>query len=113
MYCLDVLYCLYWPAGLDSISVFAVSLYHWIYLDIAVSLDISRTGTGSYRIIMAGCKDGTNGTDVTDGNDGLDGELVGLGWTVISTRRNGSNRTGAPPLAGWLLKTRANWDRWN
>ena len=61
---------------------------------------------------MAGCKDGTDGTDGTDGNDGLDGALVGLGWTVVSTRRNGSNRTGALPLAGWLIQTRDKWDRW-
>ena len=82
-----------------------------VLLDIAVSLDIAGTGTGtgSYRIIMAGCKDGTDGND---GNDGLDGALVGLGWTVVSTRRNGSNRTGAPPLAGWLMKTRDEWDIW-
>ena len=82
---------------------------------IAVSLDIAGTGTGLYRIIMAGCKDGTDGTDRTDGNDGnygLNEELVGLVWTVVSTRRNGSNRTGAPPLAGWLLNTRDEWDRW-
>ena len=44
-----------------------------VTLDIAVSLDIAGTGTGSYRIIMAGCKDWTDGTDGTDGNDGLDG----------------------------------------
>ena len=51
---------------------------------------------------MAGCKDGTDGND---GNDGLDGALVGLGWTVVSTRRNGSDRTGAPclPPDGVLL----------
>ena len=66
---------------------------------------------------MAGCKDGTDGIDGTDGNDGNDGNdgldwaLVGLGWTVVSNRRNGSDRTGAPPLAGWLLKTRDKWDR--
>ena len=66
-------------------------------------------------IIMAGCKDGTDGTDGTDGNDGndgLDGALVGLGWTVVRTLRNGSDRTVAPPLAGWLLQTRDEWDRW-
>ena len=86
-----------------------------VSLDIYVSLDISGTGTGSYRIIMAGCKggtDGTDGTDGNDGNDGLDGALVGLGWTVVSTRRNRSDRTGEPPLAGWLLQTRDKWDRW-
>ena len=60
---------------------------------------------------MAGCKDGTdgtNGTDGNDGNDGLDGALVGLEWTVVSTRRNGSDRTGAPPLTGSLLQQRMN-----
>ena len=60
-------------------------------------------------MIMAGCKYGTDGTDGMDGNDGnngLDGALVGLGWTVVNTRQNRSNRTGAPPLAGWLLQTR-------
>ena len=52
---------------------------------------------------MAGCKDGTDGTygtdgnDGNDGNDGLDGALVVLGWTVVSTRRNGSDITGEPP----------------
>ena len=35
-----------------------------------------------------------------------------MGWTVVSTRRNGSNITGTPPLAGWLLKTRDEWNRW-
>ena len=53
-----------------------------VLLDISVPLDIAGTGTGSYRIIMAGCKDGTDGTDDTDendGNDGLDGALVGTG----------------------------------
>ena len=62
---------------------------------------------------MAGCKDGTDGTDGTDRNYGLDGELVGLGWKVVSTRRNRSDRTGPPPLTGWLLQTRDEWDIWN
>ena len=31
-----------------------------------------------------------------------------MGRTVVSAHRNGSNRTGAPPLAGWLLQTRTN-----
>ena len=84
-------------------------------LCISVSLDINRTGTEPYRIIMAGCKDGTDGTDGTDGNDGndeLDGAFVVQGWTVDSTRRNGSDRTVAPPLAGCLLQTREERDRW-
>ena len=64
---------------------------------------------------MAGYMDGTDGTDRTDrnyGNDRLDGASAGMGWTVVSTRRNRSDRTGVPPLAGWLLKTRDEWDRW-
>ena len=61
---------------------------------------------------MAGCKEGTDGMDGNDGNYGLDGALVGLGWTVVSTRRKGSDITGAPPLAGWLLQTRDKRDRW-
>ena len=64
---------------------------------------------------MAGCKDVTDGTDETDGNDGNDGldeALVGLGWTVVSTLRNGRGRTGVPPLAGWVMQTRDEWDRW-
>ena len=110
MYWLDGLYRLYWQAG-------SYRCFHCIavFLDIAVSLDIAGTRTGLYRIIMAGYKDGTDGTDgmdENDGNDGLDGALVGLGWTVVSTRRNGSDRTGAPPLAGWSLKTRDEWDIW-
>ena len=35
-----------------------------------------------------------------------------MGWKVVSTRRNGRDITGAPPLAGWLLKTRDEWYRW-
>ena len=76
------------------------SLYDMRNCCIAVLLDIAGTGTGLYRIIMGGCK------DRTDGNDGLDGALVGLGWMVVSTRRKGSDITGAPPLAGWFLQTR-------
>ena len=62
---------------------------------------------------MARCKDGIDGMDGNDGNDGLDGALAGLGWTVVITRRNGSDRKGAPPLAGCLMQTRDEWDRWN
>ena len=52
-------------------AVFAVSLYLWISLDIAGT----GTGTGSYQIIMDGCKDGTDGIDRTNGNDGNDGQM--------------------------------------
>ena len=74
-------------------GVFAV--YRWILLslDFAVSLDIAGTGTGSYRIIMAGCKDGTDGTDRTDGNDGNDGQM-GL-WREWGGRLLAPAGTGA------------------
>ena len=103
----------------------------WIvsYRCIAVSLDIAGSGScqpdwldwiGWIRLDNNGwmrthsfCKDGTDGMDGNDGNDGLNWGVggTGVGRTVVSARRNGSNRTGAPPLAVWLLQTRDEWDR--
>lgn len=106
MYWLAGLYGLYWQAGSDRIAVvflhcIAGYCYRWISLDFPVSLDIAGTGTGSYRIIMAGCKDGTDGTDRTDGNDGNDGQMGR--W------REWGGRLLAPAGTGATEQERHHW----
>ena len=66
---------------------------------ISGSLDIA--GTGSYRIIMAGCKDGMDGTDMTDGNDGNDGQMGR--W------REWGGRLLAPAGTGATEQKRHHW----
>ena len=76
---MDVLHRLYWMAGLYRI---AVSLYHWILLELDRISWVQLDNSGWMRT-HGYCKDRTDGMDGTygnDGNDGLDGALVGLVW---------------------------------